>query len=212
MHTKKNNLIKHKKKSRSRRGGFWPFDNSQQQQLNTQQPQQSLFIFKSDQLSIQSIPTIGYKQIGIIHMSESAGINAVRQIGTNFANMFGSKGFDNTVYDKLRNQTFKKLINMISPNNKVFNIRMDLETSSKDTGIFLHLYGDLCEQTGSTVPTTTTTTASGISQMPPSTTDSGISQIPPPPPINIPPSTMPTVPSTIMQSTASSAIPSSTTN
>ena len=207
MHTKKNNLIKHKKKSRSRRGGFWPFDNNSQQQQ--QQPQQSSFIYKSDQLSIQSIPLTGYKQIGIIHMSESAGINAVRQFGTNLSNMFGSKGFDNFIYDKLRNQTFKKLISMISPTNKVFNIRIDIETNSKDTGIFLHLYGDLCEQTGSTVPTTTT--ASGISQMPPPSTTVPIN-IPPPTGMSVIPPPMPTVPikippSTIMQSTASSAIP-----
>ena len=102
------------------------------------------YVFRN-KVSIQSIPS-DYKQIGIIHISDSAGLNFVRQFGTNIANTFGSKGFDNSIYDELRNRVLTKLQGMIDPNNKVFNVRIDVESSGPTSAtIFVHLYGDLCE-------------------------------------------------------------------
>ena len=142
-----------KQKRRQNIGGFWPFDKSpeQQQLLQEQQLQQNkdLYLFSSDKISIQSIPS-DYKQIGIIHISDSAGLNFVRQFGTNMANTFGSKGFDNSIYDELRNKVLTKLQGMIDLDNKVFNVRIDVESSGPTSAtIFVHLYGDLCEPTSS---------------------------------------------------------------
>jgi hypothetical protein len=138
-----------KQKRRQNVGGFWPFDKSpeqqQQQQEQQLQKQKDLYLFASDKISIQSIPS-DYKQIGIIHISDSAGLNFVRQFGTNLANTFGSKGFDNAIYDQLRNKVLAKLQGMIENNNKVFNVRIDVESSGATSAtIFVHLYGDLCE-------------------------------------------------------------------
>ena len=139
-----------KQKRRQNVGGFWPFDKSPEQQQQQQQKQletqQNLYLFPSDKISIQSIPS-DYKQIGIIHISDSAGINALRQIRTNLANTFGSKGFDNAIYDQLRNKVLAKLQGMIeNNNNKVFNVRIDIESSGAASAtIFVHLYGDLCK-------------------------------------------------------------------
>jgi len=152
MHTKRH--IKKRKQSRkhTRRqniGGFWPFDKTPQelqlQQLQESQKQKDLYLFSSDKISIQSIPN-DYKQIGIIHISDSAGLNFVRQFGTDLANTFGRKGFDNSIYDELRNKVLTKLQGMIEGNNKVFNVRIDVESSGATSAtIFVHLYGDLCK-------------------------------------------------------------------
>lgn len=156
MHTKKHLTKRHRKQKRQSRkykniGGMWPFDKTpsleeQQKQQQQEQQQQNLYVFMTDKISIQSIPS-DYKQIGIIHISDSSGISALRQIGTNLANTFGSKGFDNTVYDQLRNKVLSKLQKMVeSTNNKVFNVRLDVESSGPSSAtIFVHLYGDLCE-------------------------------------------------------------------
>jgi|LauGreDrversion4_1035100.scaffolds.fasta_scaffold01317_9 hypothetical protein len=101
------------------------------------------FIFRSDKISMRSIPS-NYKQIGIIHLTESTAVNAIRELGTGIANIFGSKGFDNTIFDTLRNDTLNSLMNKLAKNQKVYNVRMDYETNPQGT-IFLHVYGDLCE-------------------------------------------------------------------
>jgi hypothetical protein len=142
-----------KQKRRQNIGGFWPFDKNPEQQTQQQQQQlqknKDLYLFSSDKISIQSIPS-DYKQVGIIHITDSAGINVLRQIGTDWANTFGSKGFDNAIYDELRNRVLTKLQNMIPPNNKVFNVRVDVESGGPTSAtIFVHLYGDLCEPTSS---------------------------------------------------------------
>jgi hypothetical protein len=101
------------------------------------------FIFKSDKISMRSIPS-NYKQIGIIHLTESTAVNAIREFGTGIANIFGSKGFDNTIFDSLRNETLKSLLSKLTNNQRVYNTKMDFETNPQGT-IFLHVYGDLCE-------------------------------------------------------------------
>ena len=152
MHTKRRIQKRKQSRKQNRRqniGGFWPFDKSPEEQQKLQQQQlqnqKGLYLFSSDKISIQSIPS-DYKQIGIIHISDSAGLNFVRQFGTNVANTFGSKGFDNSIYDELRNKVLTKLQNMIENNNKVFNVRIDIESSGATSAtIFVHLYGDLCK-------------------------------------------------------------------
>ena len=101
------------------------------------------FIFKSDKISMRSIPS-NYKQIGIIHLTESTAVNVIREFGTGIANIFGSKGFDNTIFDSLRNETLKSLLSKLTYNQRVYNTKMDFETNPQGT-IFLHVYGDLCE-------------------------------------------------------------------
>jgi hypothetical protein len=108
-------------------------------------------IYTSDKISIQSIPT-NYKSIGILHITESGAINAIRDIGTGFFNAFGNKGFDNVIYDDLRKNTFDKVINNLKNEQKVFNLRLDFETNTQGTTIFLHIYGDLCEPINGSEP------------------------------------------------------------
>ena len=100
------------------------------------------YIFKSLQISTQSNTDINYKEIGIIHITESGAVNAITNIATGFANVFGAKGFDISSYDKTRNLALQKISNKLLPNQKICNLRMDIENI--DTSLFfIHLYGTL---------------------------------------------------------------------
>jgi hypothetical protein len=164
MHTKRHRsseLRKLHKTIKHKRGGVWPFSNNNNNNDNkdnnnigsssgdskeivNETSNENPTIFSSESISLQSIPK-DYKSIGILHITESSGINALRSIGTDFANIFGSKGFDNGIYDHLRNITFDKVNGMLKDGQKVFNMRLDFETNPQGATIFLHFYGDLCE-------------------------------------------------------------------
>jgi len=79
---------------------------------------------------------------GIVHITEAVGINVAREIGSGFANFFGSEGFESTLYDEVKTKAFKKL-NETLPDDKyhVGNIKIDIETD-KNT-IFCHLVGTI---------------------------------------------------------------------
>ena len=103
------------------------------------------FIFPSKQISTQHNDDMEYKEIGIIHITDSAAINALRNLGSGIANFFGSKGFDNTVFDTCRNDALKKLSAQIGENQKVCNMRMDMDMANKEL-VFIHIYGTLLEK------------------------------------------------------------------
>ena len=106
-------------------------------------------IFKSDKISTQPCSDPEYKEIGIIHKSESIAVNILRDLGTDFFNVFGAKGFDNSIYDQLRNRCFQKLHDSIADNQKICNIRVDIERDK--SLIYMHVYGTLVERTGAGV-------------------------------------------------------------
>ena len=100
-------------------------------------------IFKSDKISTQPCNDPEYKEIGIIHKSESIAVNALRDLGTNFFNAFGRQGFDNSIYDQLRNTCFQKLQDSITDNQRICNVRADIERDK--SSIYMHVYGTLME-------------------------------------------------------------------
>jgi hypothetical protein len=143
-------LKKKQRMNKTKKGGLWPFsskkkDNKDETKMpETPSEEKTVNIFLSDKISMQSIPN-NYIQIGILHLTDSAAINAIRDIGTGFFNAFGSKGFDNIIYDNLRKTVFDKVKDTLVNEQKVFNVRLDFEGNTQGTTIFLHLYGDLCE-------------------------------------------------------------------
>jgi len=107
------------------------------------------YIYKSDFITTQQNTDANYTEIGVIHVTDSTGINAIREMATGFANFFGSKGFDNRVYDLARNNALKKLEEQFDKRNqKVCNLRMDV--SSDRTLVFVHLYGTLLQKAAAT--------------------------------------------------------------
>lgn len=103
----------------------------------------SIYVYRSPQITSQINADATYQEVGIVHVTESAAINAARGLVTGAANFFGAKGFDNTVFDTARNDALAKMAGQLTPNQKVCNLRM--ETSSDATLVFVHLYGTLLE-------------------------------------------------------------------
>ena len=110
-----------------------------------EEPAKATFIFSSKQLSTQSNTDDEYEEVGIIHITDSAAINALREAGTGVMNFFGSKGFDNIVFDTCRNAALQKLMEQVAPNQKVCNLRMDVDNVDPKL-IFVHIYGTLLQK------------------------------------------------------------------
>jgi hypothetical protein len=127
-----------KRKTRSIKGGMWPFSQPPQQQ-----PQQipSSNVFSDTRLSTQPNEDMNYEDAGIIHATEAVGINLGRAFITNVANAFGSKGIDLSRYDVGRTAVLTKLLNNVPNGCKICNIKMDIENSPQS--IHVHAYGSL---------------------------------------------------------------------
>ena len=105
------------------------------------------FIYPSQNISTQPNTDINYREIGIVHITESAAVNLLKGIATGFANIFGAKGFDNSVYDKARNSALTKIMGQINKDTqKICNLRMDVENNPQSSLFFIHLYGTLLEK------------------------------------------------------------------
>jgi hypothetical protein len=104
----------------------------------------SSYVFRTNQISTQPNTDNTYKEIGVIHLSESVGVNIARGFITGLANTFGKKGFENILYDNVRNDALKLLQQKLTSTQKVSNIRMDVE-GNVDL-IYVHIYGTLLEK------------------------------------------------------------------
>jgi hypothetical protein len=102
------------------------------------------FIFITKNISSQQNMDNSYEEIGLVHLTDSTGINIIRDFATGVTNIFGAKGFDNAVYDFARNSALEKLQQKINENQKISNLRM--EVSFNKTLVFVHLYGTLLEK------------------------------------------------------------------
>ena len=105
----------------------------------------SNYVFMTTQLTTQPSIDPLYKEIGIIHFTDSGSINALREFATGISNIFGKKGFDNIIYDKIRNQALTNFQTKLKPNQKVSNLRIELNNNAQDT-IFIHIYGTLLQK------------------------------------------------------------------
>lgn len=105
----------------------------------------SSYVFSSTKISTQPNIDPSYKEMGIIHFTDSGSVNALRELATGISNFFGRKGFDNIIYDNLRNQALTEFSKKIGQNQKVSNLRIDIENTSMDT-IFIHIYGTLLQR------------------------------------------------------------------
>ena len=104
------------------------------------------YIYKSTQISTQPNTDTDYQEMGVIHVTDSSPINAARGLATGVANFFGSKGYDNTVFDFARNDALSKMSEQLTSSQKVCNLRM--EVSNDANLVFVHLYGTLLEKAG----------------------------------------------------------------
>ena len=70
----------------------------------------------------------------------------VKEFATGVVNIFGRKGFYNSVYDKERNVALDKIMkHIILQTHKICNLRMEVENNPASILFFIHLYGTLLE-------------------------------------------------------------------
>lgn len=101
------------------------------------------YVFSTNQISTQYNIDPRFNEIGIIHVTDSDAIGSFRAIGTDFANVFGAKGFDNSIIDIARNRALVKLAKMLTNKQKVCGLRMEITQNPQL--IFVHLYGTLLQ-------------------------------------------------------------------
>jgi hypothetical protein len=104
-----------------------------------------LYIYRTSKISTDPNVDPNYRKVGIVHYSDSAGINIVRGFGTGISNIFGAKGFDNTVYDTLRKQTLEKVKGLLTDNQIICSCRMEFDIGTPSM-IIHHFYGTLYEK------------------------------------------------------------------
>jgi len=106
-------------------------------------------IYFSKYISTQQNIDSNYQEAGIIHVSEAIAINALRQYASDWANLIGSKGFDNTLFDFARNNGLQKIESLINKSNqKVANLRMDIVPIDQSL-LMLNFYGTLLQKNNS---------------------------------------------------------------
>ena len=101
-------------------------------------------IFLNEKLSTSSNTDTSYKSIGIVHHTAQGGINIMRNIGTSYSNIFGLKGFDGAVYQKVRKAALESFEKIINNEQKICDIKMDVERTKQL--IILHIVGTIYEK------------------------------------------------------------------
>lgn len=102
-------------------------------------------VLKTTKMSTQPNTDKKYVEVGIVHYTNTQGINVLRQVGTELMTLFGGKGFDTSVYDYLRDESVKHVNDMLNDNQKVCNMRMEFSHAHPDL-IVHHIYGTLLEK------------------------------------------------------------------
>lgn len=103
-------------------------------------------ILLTPSLSMASNFDPNYIEKGIVFYTQSKGINVVRDVGTKISNFFGKSGFEGNPYENCKLECLQGLLEKIpnSNNQKLCNVKIDIETNNKQT-IFAHGYGQLYE-------------------------------------------------------------------
>ena len=142
-----NNLTKNKKNSKTIKNNKVDHKLKGGASKKSSKSDNKLFIFPSTYISLQPNTDMNYREVGVVHITQSGAINIIRGLGTGIANIFGKGGFDTSIYDIARNNALEKIMSKINTNNqKICNLRMDLENNPESSSFFIHLYGSLLEK------------------------------------------------------------------
>ncbi len=66
--------------------------------------------FNTDMISTDPNLSTAYKSCGILMVTSIKGVNMVRTFGTHLLNNLGKSGFELSVYDELKNDVMRKLV------------------------------------------------------------------------------------------------------
>jgi hypothetical protein len=95
-------------------------------------------IFYSNRISTQQNTDNSFKEVGVIHLTGSKGINTIRRL----VDLVQQKGFFNNPIDLMHNETLQQLEKKIPAEHKVCNLRSEIDQSSP-TLVSHHIYGTL---------------------------------------------------------------------
>lgn len=112
----------------------------------TQPKDYNIYVFPTNQISTLENSDPNYKEIGIIHITDSDASGVFRTIGTGLANAFGAKGFDNSILDRARNRALKKMTTLIKPTQKVCGLKVEMVLPSNTTLYLVNFVGTLLEK------------------------------------------------------------------
>lgn len=99
-------------------------------------------VFHTTKISTEQNKDPTYVESGVVHLSDSKGINLVRGVITDVTNIFGAKGISNVIYDELRKSTLQELHKLLKHDEKICNLRMEFSHPQPEL-IFHHAYGTL---------------------------------------------------------------------
>ena len=86
-----------------------------------------------------------YKTVGIAHHTELAGINVIRGVGNQFANLIGQGSFDGGLYSGYRKKAIDVVISKLEDKQKIKDPKFDIELK-EDIGIQIHLTATILEE------------------------------------------------------------------
>jgi hypothetical protein len=92
------------------------------------------YLFLNENISTEPNKNKAYIRIGVIHFTDSVSIN----------DSFGNGGFDNIVYDKLKNKVLTKIGIILGENRRCYNMTVQIEQI--DDRMFAHVNGTLYEK------------------------------------------------------------------
>jgi len=102
-------------------------------------------ITTDDRISNQPNTDDRYKEVGLIHISESATLSLVGDMMQGISNLFGKSGGIDKVYSDTREKALKKLLDKLSAHQKICNLRMEVSSIHPDQ-ITFNMYGTLMEK------------------------------------------------------------------
>lgn len=109
------------------------------------------YFFETKNISTQPNIDPDYEEVGIIHITDTLGVNAIREGATSVFNFFGQKGFDNSRYDVVRNEVLKLMVEEMAKQNidRVCNVRMDASPGTDyNSMIIANIYGTALRKKG----------------------------------------------------------------
>jgi hypothetical protein len=105
----------------------------------------TVFLFNTlNLISMEPNKDPSYTEKGIIHTTTVGAINIVRGFASGISNMFGSTGFDNTIYDQKREEALSNLQKSLKQNQKICNLKIEIDSGPEV--FFIHTYGSLYEK------------------------------------------------------------------
>ena len=95
-----------------------------------------------DKLTID--PKKDYKIIGIVHATTAQPINLMRDWGNDIANAFGRRGFDDSLFARVRSDAVSELLLQVSNKQKIKDVHFDLQLKG-DQLIIINAWATLME-------------------------------------------------------------------